>query len=32
MPDWLVAQEASGKPPTTQELVDIYAFMKTQKH
>jgi hypothetical protein len=32
MPDWLVTHEANGNPPTTQDLVDICAFMKTQTH
>jgi hypothetical protein len=28
MPHWLVDTEADGKPPTAQDLVDIYAFMQ----
>ena len=32
MPDWLVgANTATGKPLTTQDFADIYAFLKTQQ-
>jgi mono/diheme cytochrome c family protein len=30
MPKWLVRPTAGGKPPTTQEFADIYAFLQTQ--
>jgi mono/diheme cytochrome c family protein len=30
MPKWLVRPAAGGKPPTTQDFVDIYAFLRTQ--
>jgi mono/diheme cytochrome c family protein len=32
MPDWLTQKIPGSTPPTTQDLVDIYAFMKTQTH
>jgi len=32
MPDWLVTDGADQAPPSTQDLVHIYAFMKTQDH
>jgi mono/diheme cytochrome c family protein len=30
MPKWLVRPTATGKPPTTQEFADAFAFLKTQ--
>lgn len=30
MPKWLVRNDASGKPLTTQDFSDMYAFLKTQ--
>lgn len=33
MPDWLArTNPASGKPLTTQDFADIFAFLKTQTH
>jgi hypothetical protein len=32
MPDWLETPGPGDAPPTTQDLVDMYAFMKTQTH
>jgi mono/diheme cytochrome c family protein len=32
MPDWLVTPKGDVSPPTTQDLFDAYAFMKTRKH
>jgi hypothetical protein len=32
MPDWLATNDPStGKPLTTQDLADIFAFLQTQK-